>query len=290
MLFNALARDILRLNQDLLRSQEQLSSGKRINRPSDDPGAIKDILNWKRVLSDLGQYKRNIQLASEYLSGSETALSQVNNILGRLQELTLGQLNDSVDPASRETTAQEVEELYRQLISIGNTRLGNRYIFAGLLYDTEPFDSSGNYQGDSKEASLRIGPTITFQYTIPGDKVFKGTGSPEGVDIYQLVKEIKEALETNDRVELEEAYDRLDKAISQISNYLAEIGARMDRLDAQKDMLEEFSTESEVLLAELEDTDISRISVELAIQQTTLEALQLMTAKVLQLNIFNFLP
>ncbi|MBI5598585.1 MAG: flagellar hook-associated protein FlgL [Deltaproteobacteria bacterium] len=289
MLFEKLSGDIQGANERLFKTYETLSSGKSINAPSDDPVAISVVFGYKDVIAGLERYSRNIDFANAYLSSAETAVSHVSDTLVRLKELAIGQASGNSTAETRMNTSYEVGELYDGLIAAGNTRTGGRYIFSGYLSAAGAFDANGNYLGDSNAASLKIGPDAAFTYGFTGEKIFKGVGIPAGVDIYKIVGDFKTALETNNVAGLQTAIDDLDKAASQINDITAETGARMNRLDSEKDMIDGFSLEARTLLSGIEDADLAKVSIALATQQTTLQALQAAISKVFELNIFNFL-
>ncbi len=289
MVFSLLSRGLLKANEDIIDSYEKLSSGEKVNRPSDDPVAIPAILTYKDMLSQLEQYKRNVEFAESYLTNSESAIKEANNILSRLREIAVEEASDTVDASLRQNAATEVDELFNELISIGNTKYGDRYLFSGYLYTTQPFDSSGTYSGDNNESSLEISQDATFTYGLTGNKIFKGVGISGGIDIYQKVLDLKTALQTDDTTGIQDAIGDMDDAISQIDDMLSEIGARMSRLSSRKTEIESFTSETEILLSGVEDADLTDVAVDLAQQQTSLEALQAATAKALNMTIFDFI-
>lgn len=289
MIFNTLIRDLRENREALFKVQEMLSSGKKINRPSDDPVRVHRLLGYRETVSSLDQYMRNIDFAETYLSSVDGALSQAGNILIRLKELAVGQATGTATAETRMYTSYEVDELYKQLIALSNTRLGDRYIFSGYLYTTQPFDTNGNYSGDTNETSLKIGPGDTFTYGFTGAKVFKGTGLTGGIDIFTKIKDLKTALESNDLSGIQTAIDDLESAIDQINNMRAEVGARMDRLSSQRDVNDGINTEMKGLISNLEDADIAQVATALAKREITLQALYNAASRIFDLNIFNFI-
>ena len=289
MLFNSLSKDVSKSDERLLDTYEQLSSGKKVNKPSDDPLAISGILLYRKTISENEQYMRNIDSAQNYLANSETSISDVNGILSRLKEIAESEASDTENAESRLSASYEVSDLYDELVTIGNTKIGDRYLFSGYLYTTTPFDSSGTYSGDANETSLKVGPDTTFTYGLTGGKIFKGTGISGGVDIYQIVSDFKTALETNDTSGIRSAIDSIETGIDQSNKILADIGARLNRLETRKAEIDSYNMEAKIMLSGMEDADIAELSMNLSAQQTTLEALLTSIANVSQLSIFNFI-
>ncbi len=124
----------------LNKLQEQISTGLKINKPSDDPAASTRILELEQTVELYGQYQTNIELAESRLSLQESTISSMQNILLRVRELALQANNASQDPASRRAISFEVEELRQALLSLANTVDENGdYLFAGFQNQTEPF-------------------------------------------------------------------------------------------------------------------------------------------------------
>lgn len=179
MMFDMLTRDILRANEKLLRTYEEISSGKKINRPSDDPAKIPSIMVYKKILSGIEQYRRNIQFARGELNTSEGALNGVTNSYSRLRELALSSVSDTSDDDSRNVTSYEVNEIFNQLLSIGNTKIGDKYIFSGYLTTTQAFTSAGVFQGDTNELVVNIGADSTIKANVTGDDAFTYSDSTQ---------------------------------------------------------------------------------------------------------------
>jgi flagellar hook-associated protein 3 FlgL len=129
---------------DLARLQEQLSTGKRLMRPSDDPVDVANDLKMRSKTAQLSQYKRNISDGLSFMQVTDTAMMSMNDLMQRLRELAVQGASDTIGATERLYISREVEELSRQMISIANTRYKGDYIFAGTQTQIAPFplDSS----------------------------------------------------------------------------------------------------------------------------------------------------
>ncbi len=289
MMFNSLRDGMASAGERLLKVHQMLSSGKRITRPSDDPVAMTISAGYKNVLNGLEQYERNIEFTGDYLANADTALSSVNDTLVRLKELSVLTRNETMDAQTRFYASYEVQGLLDHLISIGNTKVGDVYLFSGFLTDTETFDAAGTYNGDSNESKVFINKGTTFTYGLTGDRIFKGVGVPGGVDILQSVSDFKVALETNDITTIGNTIGLIDRAMGQISGVTADLGGRINRLQSSKEHIQGFSLTIKEMISNMEDADFADISTRLVKEQTNLEALQLTGAKFTGLSIFSFL-
>ncbi len=179
MMFDMLTKDILRANEKLLGTYEEISSGKKINRPSDAPAKIPSIMVYNKILSGIEQYRRNIQFSRGELNTAEGALNGVTNSYSRLRELMLSSSTDTADDDSRTVASYEVNEIFNQLLSIGNTKVGDKYIFSGYLTTTQAFTSAGVYQGDTNELVVNIGADSTIKANVTGDDAFTYSDSTQ---------------------------------------------------------------------------------------------------------------
>ncbi len=139
--------------------QNQMSTGRRINKPSDDPiGAIKD-LSYRSRLSQFEQYQTNILNAKSWLAHVDLAVSDISNLLIEARSRAVQLANGNYDATARESAANEVESIFDQIMQAGNTQLDNRYLFSGQMTTTAAFRSTSSgvvYQGDSGNISVEI--------------------------------------------------------------------------------------------------------------------------------------
>ncbi len=173
------AGDIIRQQSEIAKTQEQLSSGKRINKPSDDPASAARAKELHQISSQLEQYSRNGNFAESRLTAEETALGSVSNVLLRMKELALSASTDSISAQDSDAFLAEVEQQLSELIDYANTRDSNGdYLFAGNLGGTQPFSGSNpvSYAGDDEAQTVQIGP---------GRSV---TTSHSGVDVFQRIR------------------------------------------------------------------------------------------------------
>ena len=125
--------------QKLEDLQLQGSNLKRVQRPSDDPIGNIEILSMRSKKIDGDQFMRNASVATAQLSFTENAIEELTELTMKAKELAIGQSSNIFDPGIRKGVAKEVNQLKNQAVSIGNRRLGNKYIFAGHKTLTKPF-------------------------------------------------------------------------------------------------------------------------------------------------------
>lgn len=164
----------------LAELQLQISTGVKINKPSDDPAASSRILELQEAISVQEQYQTNISTAETRLTIQEDTLDALDNISHRLRELAIQGNNGSLDATASRAIGVEVEELLDEMIALGNVRDANGdFLFAGFQNDTQPFDQvlTGStshvvYNGDNGQRFLQVSETRQMAVDNPGSEVF----------------------------------------------------------------------------------------------------------------------
>jgi flagellar hook-associated protein 3 FlgL len=160
---------------DLSNLNTQLSTGKRINQPSDDPVGAARALDLNHLVTDTAQYQRNITSANARLGLEDQSLANVTNVLGRVRTLLLQAANGTQTDATRSDIAAEMVQLRQQLLGQANSKDGQGdYIFAGNRTGTAPFASQGGvtYVGDDGQRMVAAGPGLQVATGDPGSAVF----------------------------------------------------------------------------------------------------------------------
>lgn len=165
------------LNQQsaLANTQNQLSTGKRITNPSDDPAGSVQILNLQREFNLTEQYLANANVATGKLQEEETVLKSSSDILQRIRELAVQGLNDTNTQEDRKTISSEINQLNKQLLALANTQDSNGdYLFSGFANSTQPYETIFSaYQGDEGQRNLKVGAGVLVESNDPGFAVFE---------------------------------------------------------------------------------------------------------------------
>ncbi len=174
----SLVNQMLRQQSGMAQTQLQLSSGKRVNTPADDPIAAGRILALENQLAASSQYERNAAGAQTRLAIEEQALADAGKLLQRVRDLALAANNGSLDDASRAAIATELEQRSGELQAIANRRdATGEYLFAGNSAGTQPFYRTAAgmaYAGDQGVRAVQVSPTQFVQVGHSGDAVFMG--------------------------------------------------------------------------------------------------------------------
>ena len=293
---DTIMRNLNRQIMQIQARQKMISSGKKVNKPSDDPIGMGQILDFRRTLGSIDQYQRNIDRGKMRIELVETTLGGVEDLIVELKNWAVNISSGTADPEMIAIATEEVKNIYDQLMQLANTKLGNNYIFAGHMTDTEPFtrnadgidgtadDWDATYNGDNGNLQILIGDNLTLDLKADGQDIFQGT-----VNIFDTMRDLIQGLEANDIIQVGNQVNLLIGAQDQIQAARAQGSARYKRLEAAENHWEVFRLKVEDMRSNVEDVDVTQALVELQNLETTYEISLASSAKIIQPTLMNFL-
>ena len=312
-LFETAIRNIQRNRVGLEQLQIRASTGKRINRTSDDPSGASQVLALKNALGRIEQFKRNMDSATASLEAAENTLSGVTNVLIRLRELAV---SADTEVAEFNLIQPEVEQQFDELLKLANARSGNKsFIFGGFLNGSAPFTASGGFVegspsptvtfgGNTGEIRVQVGENAFLATNLNGREIFTGDvqagdvgfgdtddnlPDPPRVNIFEVVADFRDALRTQDTDAIFQVISDFDQAIDQVLNARGISGARLNRVETSKNQLASFELTLQKERSAIEDDDFIRTVTELQTRELTFEASLSITARLLQTSLLDFL-
>jgi flagellar hook-associated protein 3 FlgL len=294
LLYDRGINGMLERQSALSKAQMQISSGKRILTPKDDPPAAAHALDLRTSITQVEQYQDNADRARARLELQETALDGVDDILPRIRELALQGQSDTYPLEARQAIATEIRELNQELMALANTRDSNgEYIFAGYEADAEPFsnplDGVFAYSGDMGTRSLQISATRQIQDRENGFDAFMNIETDAGGrrNLFETVHGIIAGLEADapDSAYLED----LQLAQVHMVTVRSRGGARLNAIEMQENINEDFIYTMETALSKAEDLDLAEAISRFELEQVALQAAQQTFNMVQGLSLFNYL-
>ncbi|MEA5114689.1 MAG: flagellar hook-associated protein FlgL [Geobacteraceae bacterium] len=269
---------------------EQVASGLVINRPSDDPISTRQILDMNSDIKSGDQYLSNITKSNMWLSTTDTALQGMAGFISQAKKLAGTITSGSSDQTVRDNAVSQLTELKKQLVDMGNTQLGDQYIFAGFDNNSPPFSVASNvYNGTSDDISVGISNNSTVAMNITGDDLLKGTGSYGSVDILSTLDNLVTAITNNNPTDIQAAAAQLDESSDQITNARSDVASKMTRLKSAKTMITQNQNTLSNIVSDMQNVDYTKAAVELNQQQTAYEAALSTTAKIMQMSLLDYL-
>lgn len=278
--------NIMSNRQRLEDIQNRISSGKRVLRPSDDPGALAQGLRLAAGLQHMDQYRRNGDSAENWLTTTEVALRDLSGLLLRARELALQGGNDTLDAAQRLSIAAEVDQLFQRALDLSNTKYGSRYIFAGHAVLTRPFLAAANpqgfsYQGDSGSIRQEVEAGAYVTVNVPGPVAFDLS--------LQSLKTLRDALNTGDASGARGSLDDFDAAHNILLASVADVATRTARVIGARERLQSLTTQSMKELSAAMDVDMAEALVELNARQNVYMASLKAGAQAITPSLLEFL-
>lgn len=179
MMFTRALGDVQRGLFRYSQLQQEIATGRRINRPSDDPAGALRILPIRNDLRNLDQLSSNVSLARETLNTGAGSLEDASATMQRVRELTTQASNGTLSTSDRQSIGAEMEQLLQQMVGIGNSRRGDRYLFGGTENGSAPFElitvggrTRAVYHGNRESLDVEVAPGVSTALNVPGDRIF----------------------------------------------------------------------------------------------------------------------
>ena len=273
------------------RTQEQLSSGRRINKVSDSPVDAAAAMRLRALQAANQQVARNIDDGLSTLGAADSALNSVSTLLQRVRQLVVRGLNDTNTASDRANMAAEVDQLKDGLIALANTQYLGRPIFAGTQDVPAAFDTAtGQYlgNGDAVQRSVSADGSTRMDVTVTGDEAFStllSDGNAPGI----LSRISAELRDPNGSAALESDLGNLDVASAVMQNTHSVVGSRYNRLLGIQTAGESTLDAVSAKLSTAENIDLPKTIIDMQVQSTAYQAALGAAAKVLQPSLLDFL-
>ena len=282
----ALTRINSRLS-DYAQTQEQLATGKRLRRPSDDPIGMNRALELRASLRARQQEGRN---ATDGKMWMDLADSKLQNVVGQLQRARELSVRGAtfVSSNEREAIAQEIGHLRDDIVALANSRHQGRGLFSGFSAGdaVEKVAGTWTFTGDNGEINRRVGENEVITINVTADIAF---GFSAGKDVLTVLDELEAALYADDTAGIDAAIADLDGSLETVLGGLGILGARANQIEtAIARNADEVITITEQL-SSLEDIDIAEAVMELELQKTAYEAALAAFAQSSQTSLVDFL-
>ncbi len=278
----------------LQQTQEQLSSGRRLTRPSDSPVDTVAAMRLRAEQQQSAHLSRNIDDGLAWLSTADQALSHASTSVNRVRQLVVAGLNSTTGPAERAAMAQEVDQLRAGLVDLANTQYLSRPVFAGTQDTAVAFDpATGAYVGNGSPVNRSItadADTSAMAVSVPGSEVFTTMfADPSDPTGSGVLDRISGALRSGDATALNATLGALDTAADAVRSAQTLVGARTNRLTTVQATGTARTDAATSRLSTLEGIDLAKTITDLQVQQTAYQAALGATARIIQPSLMDFL-
>ncbi|GKU83401.1 flagellar hook-associated protein FlgL [Niallia sp. NCCP-28] len=265
----------------------QVASGKKITKPSDDPVVAMKGMFYRSNLSEVEQYQRNLSEGYLWMDNSEASLEQANTGLQRIRELLINGKSDTNSADARTAIAQEIEQIKQDLVTVANSKVNGKYIFHGT--DISQPLVSGN---PPQVAANATDPAIdNYNVQVSSGINLKINVSPTAFsqEMFDVVQSIQEKMQNNDTAGLDDLLSRLDTVTDDLTTQRTELGARYNRLELVETRLDSQNVLANKVLSDNEDVDMEKAITNLSVQESVHNAALSVAAKIIQTSLIDFL-
>jgi flagellar hook-associated protein 3 FlgL len=313
MIFNSGTKGIQNLQSDWYKLQNQLSTGRRILSPADDPIGASEALLVNQSQGVNQQFLDNQATARSQLSYVDTTLSGVTDNLMSIVERASDAGNTTYSAAQRTMIAEELKQRMSSMIGLANTRDGTGlYIFSGYQSTTEPFqintaaaagvahslgaNTSVNYSGDAGKSELQVSASKTMATAENGLDAFMQVKDAQGVvttkslfDGVQNMVEILDGTRPYTTADYTQALQDINASLNHVATVRASVGARLNALDSLTSAGEDVGLLYDTRITELQGLDYTKAISDFSRIKTQLDAAQLTFKETSQMSLFNIL-
>lgn len=289
MLSNNMLNNLINNQSKMDKYFEQLYTGKKISRPSDDPVVAMKGMAYRGQLLEIEQFKRNTGEVTTWMDNSDSALDKSTNAMQRLRDLAISAGNVAYGSEELASIKAEAEQIKQDLIDIANTKVNDKYIFNGTDTGTKPItvDADGNIADithNSNPVIIEVANGTRLQSNVDGAKVF-------GEDLFKDIDDFLLSLDgpEGENVDVDASLEAIDKQTSDMVNARADLGARMNRLDLVVARLEEQEVIATKTMSDNENVQYEEAITNLLTQESLYRASLSAGSRIIQPSLIDFL-
>jgi len=270
---------------------QQISTGKRVNVPSDDPLAAAQMIGNQDQTNRADQYLQNIDTLTSQLQTADTALS--SSVQAITQAITLGVQGSTgtLSSANRQQIVQNLKGLQSQLVQLANTSVGGSYLFGGTAttappYSLNPASSSGvTYNGNSGTNTVQVADGLNLQTNMPGNQLFQNSNG----DVFASLQSLITALQTGTATDAETATNQLRTAFDSLTGQRIFYGNAVNQLNSTQSFLQQEQVTLKSQANNLVGADLTKAATDLTRATTAHDAALAAAAKILPTSLLDYL-
>jgi flagellar hook-associated protein 3 FlgL len=289
-LYRGMEQRILSITDQLKQAEEKVATGKNMNRPSDNPVGLVNALGLRNGLSRMEQYQRNMDMGKSWLDLSGTVVEQASNVAQQAQAIALNLQDGTQTPEMRSALATQVGLLLDQAVSLGNTQLSGKYIFAGYRTNAQPFTKSTSggvetvqYNGDTNDFQIQVAPQESLEIGKNGQGLFMDSS------FFDSLIRLKQAIENNDPTAIQQEATNLQGVEDLFNAQVSDIGIRQGRISDKQEILKGLKLNFQNQIANIENIDQTQAILEMKEKQNAYEVALAASGKIMQVSLLDYL-
>lgn len=282
--------------EKLVNAQTQVTTGKRILRPSDDIAGTGKAMNLRSSISQIEQMLVSAESVKTSLSVSESAMNTMVQSMQQAYSFAVSMANSAVPDETRQTMSSRIDDIINTLITAGNTQFSGAYVFSGSMIDVEPISTDNvtgeiTYNGDNAQVMVEVAPGAYIARNLPASAVFNiGSSSIAGAaDIFTSLKQLKEDISSGNIENISAHMADIKANLDNMVALRSQLGTRINKIQTLKDSMNDSVTSFRQMLSDVEDIDLVDAVTKLNESTNVYQAALLAATKVLNLSLADYL-
>jgi flagellar hook-associated protein 3 FlgL len=312
MNYRALSSELQQISNRLFDLRQHAATGKKFNKPSDNPSAIRPLLHYRGQTETADRYLNHMSVAQGEIKLLDSGLDHIEEIMVRAKELGIAAMSGSTNDEDRKTYANQIGMLFDELLQASNSQANGQYVFAGYQDKTVPFTENPAYdpdayapddpstwpviyQGDNNLKMLEIAHGKSVQVALTGNELFLGDADNDqevdsgNMNLFAVLKNFEHAIRENDYTKMNEGLENLENGAEQVRRLRGQMGNNAQRIEKATEQLYEASIEFRQIISRYEDADVLDVYSRLVQQETAFEAALNVTSRISKLSILDFM-
>ena len=252
MRYDSVANNLSQLSSRQAKAAQEAQTGLRVNLPSDDPIAAAQLARLSASQSQVTARRSTINSVRGDAEIAESSLQQASDLLAAAKDLAMQGSNGALGATDRATLALQVKDIRDQLIGIANTKGTSGYLFAGSKSETQPFSTTGAFNGNDDAHVVDIGNSTPSAVNASGAKAFTAVG---GRDVFSALDTLYSALNSNDATAIAASFEGIDGSRNQLTTAQAAVGITLNKLDASDSVQSALDLQNSKSMTELGAAD-----------------------------------
>jgi flagellar hook-associated protein 3 FlgL len=277
------------------RSASELSSGKKIMAPSDDPYGASRAIQLQSQLDGLTSYASNVQDGVSWTQTASSSLSSINDVTQRVRELVVQASNGVNNQTDLNAIAEEVDQLTATVKDDANTQYAGQYVFSGTLTNTAPYPAGTNdtYQGNTGTVARAVAPGSSLAVNTDISSLLGNGSTPGDGKLLDVLRTVSQDLRSGSSASLAALgstdLKNLDSNLDTLSTLQAKVGAVTDQLQVAGSRIQDLQATTTQTLSNTQDVDYAQASINYSNQQAAYQAALHAGANIVQMSLLNFL-
>ena len=290
MLSNNMLRNVSNSYNKMGSLQDQITTGKKVNRPSDDPVVAMKGIGYRSQLGKVEQFQRNLGEVNSWLDSSDDALDKVGSALQRVNELMVQATSDTTTPDDRKKIEIEISQIRTHIQNVANTKVGDKHIFSGTK-TTKPLHDGTNYIPTTDPSYPSLNKDVEIE-------IFDGVSmkvNTNAIDVFKNIDDMLAAVSTDMTTGTASGQDYstyltgISDRMNEILTTRADIGARQNRVELMDNRLQSQEVIATKQMSENEDIDYEKVITQMITQESVHRAALSVGARIIQPSLVDFI-